>query len=473
MDTRRPIEKNEWESTISVEVEKRVFDDFSENTASDVILIFTNGSRLSERTVQRKVIKEKKLVLGFADGRFYPIRRTQATETTATIEPKMSVEKVVHRRIISSETREDGCKLRMACNKEEVEAGARYTLTCEIEYPCGSRYEEIRSYEMELMSRMHEQFGSVRVAPDKMTLNEIFSCTVPKVQIWTCFNQYRPYLWAYKWNGVKAKFMCVNGHAYVWPDANEIYTQPCSGDLSAVEHMCLQVELMEDRIVIVEVIAASYGSKIYSVEPMTNVAILSHLNATLGASSAGDVGEKPLVVQTFYDTRLPKRLPDDREDSDGFIVVQGELTIKWKAPTVDVKCVGPHRFMVGSVDANTVMDLPELDEEGRETVAGVEGCIYEMASNFKILRRRTDRITCSTNKEYKLFLESCKLIDPVAAGEHESRASGTDELYFFMDGFEPTEDTCTEWDTIKEWDLSQEFDRLTAMRVLGEREKIS
>lgn len=471
MDTGRPSAMTEWESTVSVAVEKRVFDDYAENTVSDVIFIFTNGSRVSLRTVQRKVVHEKKLVLGFANGRFYPIRRTRATELTAYIEPTMSVEKVVHRRIISAETRGDGSKMRMACNKEEVESGVRYTLTCEVEYSYKSGYDDIVRYEKELMGRMHEQFGSVRVAPDKMTLNEIFSCIVPKVQMWHCFDPLRDYVWAYKWNGVKAKFMCVSGHAYIWPDAGEIYTRPCSGDLSGVEHMCLQVELMDDRVVIVEVIAASYDSKIYSVEPMTNVAILNHLNATLSAS-AGTVGEKPLVVQKFYSTRLPRRLPDDYEDSDGFIIVQKELTIKWKAPTVDVKCVGPYRYTVGSGDTNTVMNLPELDEEGRETAAGVVGRIYEMASNFKILRRRTDRITCSTNLEYRIFLESCKLIDPVVTGAHESRTRGTNEPYCFADVIEQIDDGEAEngRDPVRERDLMKKYHRIRA--VSDEHENI-
>lgn len=433
MDTRLESGTIECESTVSVDIDKRLYDSLgSENadTASDVILIFADGSRLSQRTVQRKVFTEKKLILGFANGRFYPIRRTRATECTTHIEPTLSVEKAVHRRIIAIETRDDGYKLRVACNKEEVEDGVRYTLTCEAEYPEPrwgggeiKSFKLVRSYEADLMSIMHERFGSVRVAPDKLTLNEIFSCSVPKVQVWNLFDAQRAYAWAYKWNGVKAKFMFVNGHAYIWPDANEIYTKPCSGDLSIIEHMCLQVELMDDKIVIVEVIAASYSSKIYTVEPLTNVAMLGHLKAALSASAVS-VGEKRLVVQTFYITPLPARLPD-HPDYDGFIIVQHELLIKWKAPTVDVKCVGPYRYTVGSGDRNTVMNLPEVDGEGRETVAGVEGRIYEMASNFKILRHRTDRITCSTDREYKLFLESCKQIDPLITREHESGSDGT------------------------------------------------
>lgn len=408
----------EWESTITVHIDKCVYDAVlkKKNTtgtrgiASDVILIFANGCRLSSRTVQRKVVTEKKHVLGYSNGRFYPIRRTRATEETTDIDPTLSIEKAVHRLIVygDDDDDEDCCKLRLAYNKEEIEDGVRYTLTCEAEYPHTSTYDQIVQYEQRLVQKMSPH---IQVTPDKLTLGEMFSCVVPKVQMWNCFNPQSRYLWAYKWNGVKAKFMCVNGYAYVWPDASEIYTQPYRGDLTFMERMCLQVELMDDRIVIVEVIAAAYYEEIYTAEPLTNVEILRRLNAVL-TESAVTVGDKRLTVQTFYNTYLPKHFDD--AVYDGFIIVQQDLTIKWKPPTVDVKCIGPYEYTVGSNDQTVIIQLPKPDGfNNQDEIVGVEGCIYEMSSNFKILRRRVDRMTCSTSKEYEAFLESIKLINPM------------------------------------------------------------
>lgn len=400
----------EWESTITIHIDKCEYEAVLEkkNIASDVILIFANGSRLSSRTVQRKVVTEKKHVLGYSNGRFYPIRRTKATEETTNIDPTLSIQKAVHRLIVYDDEH-DRCKMRLAYNKEEIEDGVRYTLTCEAEYPHTSTYDQIVEYEQRLVQKMSPYFNRIQVTPDKLTLGEIFSCVVPKVQMWNCFNPQKRYLWAYKWNGVKAKFMCVNGHAYIWPDASEIYTEAYRGDLTFMERMCLQVELMDDNIVIVEVIAAAYYEDIYTTEPLTNAEVLRHLHAVLTESEV-TVGDKRLTVQTFYNTYLPKHFDDSKYD--GFIIVQEDLTIKWKPPTIDVKCIGPYKYMVGSTNQTTIIQLPgpgELDDD----IVGVKGCIYEMSSNFKILRHRVDRMTCSTTKEYHAFLESIKLINPV------------------------------------------------------------
>lgn len=405
----------EWESTITIRIDRCEYEAVleKENTASDVILIFTNGSRLSSRTVQRKVVTEKKHVLGYSNGRFYPIRRTKATEETTDIDPTLSIQKAVHRLVVYDDDDDDddtveqgGCNLRLAYNKEEIEDGVRYTLTCEAEYPHTSTYDQIVEYEQRLVQKMSPHFNRV---PDKLTLGEIFSCVVPKVQMWNCFNPHKRYLWAYKWNGVKAKFMCVNGHAYIWPDASEIYTETYRGDLTFMKHMCLQVELMDDRIVIVEVIAAAYYEEIYSTEPLTNVEVLRHLHSLLTESEV-TVGDKRLTVQTFYNTYLPKHF--DESKYDGFIIVQEDLTIKWKPPTIDVKCVGPYKYMVGSTNQTAIIQLPEPGELD-DDIVGVKGRIYEMSSNFKILRQRVDRTTCSTTKEYQAFLDSIKLIDPM------------------------------------------------------------
>lgn len=433
-DSQQPTHNKaiEWESTITVRVDKSVYDAVLEkkNTtgtrgiACDVILIFTNGSRLSSRTVQRKVVTEKKHVLGYLNGQFYPIRRTRATEETTNIDPTLSIEKAVHRLIVQYDDyteedklrlayhdddakNDDRCKLRLAYNKEEIENGVRYTLTCEAEYSHASTYDQLIEYEERLMRKISSHFDRIQVTPDKLTLGEMFSCVMPKVQMWNCFNPQKRYLWAYKWNGVKAKFMCIDGHVYIWPDASEITTHPCHGNLTSMKRMCLQVELMEDRIVIVEVVAAAYYEEIYTVEPLTNVAILRHLNAAL-TESAVTIGNKPLTVQTFYNTYLPERF--DETKHDGFIIVQEDLTIKWKPPTVDVKCVGPHEYTVGSKNQAVIIRLPTPIDDDRNEIEGEKGRVYEMSSNFKILRRRTDRMTCSTTKEYQAFLESIKLI---------------------------------------------------------------
>lgn len=395
----------EWESTISLGVEKSVYDAYRDGGAAgrrlpcDVIFFFADGSRLSRRTAQRKVVVDSRRVLGFRDGRYYPVRRTRATETTIALDGTQAVVKAVHRLIYFCD---DGA--RIAYDKEETENGVRYRLTGETEYPPTSSYEHIVERERALMRRVADRVGAV--TPDRLTLSEIFSCVAPKVQTWTCFDPRRRFRWAFKWNGMKAKLIYLNGLVYVWPDAGEIRTCRYAGDLTCVERMCLQVELMDDRVVVVEVIAVAFHGKIYTSEPSTNVAILDHLAGTLPADATVD--GQPLVVQKFHGPPLPKHFDDSGHD--GFIIVQGELTIKWKPPTVDVKCTGPCEYTVGSENRTVIINLPRLDSDTEE-LEGIKGCIYEMSSNYRILRRRVDRLTCSTTREYTVFLESVRLLN--------------------------------------------------------------
>nr|AHW98259.1 LEF-4 [Nilaparvata lugens endogenous nudivirus] len=138
---------------------------------------------------------------------------------------------------------------------------------------------------MDIMS----DYNSKLFLPD-LSLQKIFSCVVPKVQMWNCFDDNQKFLWAYKWNGIKAEFMCIGENAYIWPDAGEIYTDTCTvldktsgaGDnpLTLIRNMCI-VELMPDSIIIVEVVAISYFDTVNNPEPIINVRILNFLCSIL------------------------------------------------------------------------------------------------------------------------------------------------------------------------------------------------
>lgn len=92
---------------------------------------------------------------------------------------------------------------------------------------------------------------------------------------------------------------------------------------------------------------------------------------------------------------MPEYQPND--NYDGFILVQNNMVIKWKMPTVDVKCVSKRLYSVADKTF-------ELDREGEKDA------IYEISPNYKIIRKRIDRITSSTEQEYAMFIESMKML---------------------------------------------------------------
>nr|AJZ73110.1 Lef-4 [Venturia canescens] len=383
---------HEWESSITIKIDKTQYEskrngNDNAKRLEDVILIFTNGTRLSSRTMEKKITLQKKRVVGFYENCIYPIVRSQASEETVAID-ELNVQKTIHRVLT---LQGDSC--RVSYNKIETENGTKYTFACEIEYAPNTDYTRILEHEKHLMSLVNEH--GITVSYEKLSLEQTFSCIVPKVQMWNCFNPAGEYLWAYKWNGVKAKFLCIDSNAYVWPDAGQVTTERCTGDVSSIQRICMQVELTDRDIVIVEIVAASFDGNIHTSEPLTNVALLKLLAQRLTGRIT--VGTRQLRVQTFHNSQLPSSF--NKELYDGFIIVQDDLILKWKAPTIDVKCIAPNEYTVAD---NKMIHLPEV---------GVVGAIYELSSNLKLLRKRTDRLAPSTARELEVFLESVTLLN--------------------------------------------------------------
>ncbi|XP_039301035.1 uncharacterized protein LOC120356207 [Nilaparvata lugens] len=453
---------------------------------TDIILSFANGVRVAERVVQRKVTNQRRCVLGIDDAVIYPIVRTQSTETTVGLASIdfMQLTKITTRIVLPSkilrtinensyycgvsedEDEDDNDKrptqqltaayprIRKSVNEDRTDHGTKYTLECEIEYEPDTNYATVLMHEDTLMDIMSDYKS--KLVPDLLSLQKIFSCVVPKVQMWNCFDDNQTFLWAYKWNGIKAKFMCIGENAYIWPDAGEIYTDTCTvldktsgaGDnpLTLIRNMCMQVELMPDSIIIVEVVAISYFDTVHNPEPLINVRILNFLRSILYTRAGTPritIGEKHLKVQTFHRGQLPKTY--DTSCYDGLIIVQNDLLIKWKCPTIDMRYVGPgNRFSVAEKfitlpDSSFILDegtdtkndnrfsvaekfitLPDssfiLDEDTdtKNNTSRIEpqlNAIYEVASNLKILRLRTDRRAASTEHEYRVFEKSLKLLN--------------------------------------------------------------
>lgn len=386
----------EWESTIQIPITESKYNlQKKTNCRSDVIFLFDNGARLSQRMMQEKTTLTTRNLMGFYKEQCFPIIRTTAVEKTINIPPMLKISRAIHRIITFNDER----GLRVSYNKEECDDGVKYNIEVEVEYAVDSTYDDIITAERNLMALVYQnEFVPVKTI---MSLGDIFSYVMSKVQMWHCFDLNQPYQWAYKWNGIKAKMIVMdhikNQHnlAYLCPDANPISTQKCHGEnLSMVYNMCLLVEIMDERVVIIEVIGSSYGTERYTTEPITNIRLLKYLHANLKSAYVGD---KPLCVQQFYETTLPKTYDDTVYD--GFIIVQNNLIIKWKLPTVDVKCIAPYTYTV----ANKTIHLPQHK--------GSIGSIYELSNNNVILRERTDRIASSSEHEYALFLKSVKLLN--------------------------------------------------------------
>lgn len=378
----------EWESTINVPIEADEYDTVSAGSIADVIFLFDNGIRLSNNRIEKKTI-DRQYIFGYLDGYKFPIIRSQATECLAPIPKHATITRTTNRKIVWHDN------VRVAYNCTENDSIRRYSVSYEIEYPVDTEVEEIRRLE-DILMQLARTKGHIPKA-NLNTLESVAPCISSKVEMWHVFQNTPNYKWAYKWNGVRAKLLlCEDSNlVYLSKTASKIETSRIYGtNIDILRDMCVSVEIMEDRIVIIEVLGSKFKDKAYRTEVSTNLRILVDLDKKLGDDIR--IKDTPLRVQKFYDA--PKPVEFNRELYDGFIIIENDTIIKWKVPTVDVKCIGPYKYIVGD---NTILQLREH---------GIKGKVYEISPTYEILRMRCDRLNESNENEYQVYLKSVELL---------------------------------------------------------------
>lgn len=396
----------EYESTISIKITEEQFlkfqQQYQDSYCTDLILIFDSGLRVSNLTYQLKHTFEKKYIVGSYCSTLYPILRTRSVEKLQDISPttlfipEKTITRFIYKQIVysSNKKKEFSYKLRYSIDYEVTKYGSQYKLHCEIEYPPKSHYLNICKYENILMQFLYEQ-NIKEIQYDELTLSDIFSCVIPKIQLWNCFDDKEPYQWAYKHNGIKAKLYISHDTVYIWPDTQEITV--CSIDKylkRVLSNLCIQIEILEEYIVIVEIIAFRYDDNIFYTEPLTNIMILDYLYKLFENKNLF-INKKPVKIQKYYSTQLPVEY--DKKFYDGFVIAQNDMLIKWKIPTIDVQCLDGHEYFV----ANKTIKLAKY---------GIKNAIYEIMPDGTVLRLRTDRLLCSGENEFDVFVKSIRLL---------------------------------------------------------------
>lgn len=378
----------EYESSISINVTKEIFEE-SVAVTNDVILIFADNSRLSQRQMQIKTTTDKTFILAQYSDKMFPIIRTKSNEVLTTLST-IDVVRTTFRKILYQSD-----NFRISMNKDEAEYGVRYLFCGEVEYTENTTYDNIVKLEEMLMSHMKNYHSFIKFEP--LTLQDLFMCTAPKIQNFAIANLNEPFFWAYKWNGVKAKMIYCNKTLSFWPDSQDVQIEEIELPLN-IDYMCLQVEIMDDRIVIVELIASSYDGNIFTTEPRTNLKFLSRIQNELKNKEIR-INDRKLMVQRYYSNPLPPSY--DQSLHDGFIISQNDLLIKWKAPTIDVKWTQlPDKKFYFVVDTKHIIQgikIPPAFEEPKLNA------IYEIDAMKMILRERSDRIAPSTMDEYMMY----------------------------------------------------------------------
>lgn len=371
--------------------------------------------RLSGRKFEEKVTTSCENILGIYENKLFPITRTNAIETLTQIPTILIPYKVRSRKFIFID--DDTDKIRISCITDETEMGIKYKISAEIEY-CSTEYGDFLISENKLMGHLYDILDEVYSHPSSdllfsnffsfntLSLQDIFACIPPKLQMWHCFDPSNCYLWAYKWDGIKAKAVVEGDTIRLWPDAQDVSIKRCTGSgLSVLNNLCLQIEIMENQYILTDLIAISYCNKIYSSESLSNVLFLHY---ALSILKDVKIDGKPLVVQQYYNPPMAKTYNTDLYD--GFVIAQKSLLIKWKLPTIDAKCISSVATRNGKIKSTFVVGDNNTINITHNYVLVTDGCICEITADDKILRIRHDRTTYSTQQEWGVFIESVKLL---------------------------------------------------------------
>lgn len=390
----------EWESSIKIYIKKKQFDDLLKKIniiATDSIIYFTDNTRLAHRLYQKKILKKKEYILLYHKKNFFPIKRSISEEDLL---PRPNMESLVVKNAISRNILYQDSFVRVNLDVERTDIGNKYCLCSEIEYEEDSSYSTIRLQETKLVSfffKFLQEKNLINLLTlDNLTTNDIFESVPNKMSMWYNLQKNEKKYWAYKWNGVKAK-MCSSDFGKkitLWEDIKNIIEIQCTElykRLPFLNNLCIQLEHVNDYYVLTEILSAKFNSRFYMIEPLTNIKLL-YLIKKKWDDSIELLPNKRLYVQEYFDTEIPNSY--DESKFDGFIVIQNEKILKYKIPTIDMKCIKGNLYSVSSKKFT-------LDFEG------ISGKIYEVSSTFKVLRLRKDRISSGSDKEYEEFVKGC------------------------------------------------------------------
>lgn len=339
--------KKENESSIKIFINKETFEKYKGKI--DLICIFQNGCRLSERNYEKKETIEERLIFSSYEKYLVPIKRTKSIEYSTTITNTLII-KTTYRKIIYQES-----NFRISLNKIESNDGIYYTCAGETEYDENESYENVLKFEYFLMHLMKEwlQF----IVYDTLSNESIYMFFSPKIQPIIFANFKDSFYWAYKWNGIKGKLLNLNDKFILAPDLQDIQIIDFPHKIfKNFKNVCIQVELLDDYIIIVELLGAMYDKKIYSTEPNSNMKFLNELINLIGNEKifidVKDINQnivrRELLIQKYYNSN-ENELPETINNNfyDGFIINKENISYKIKLPTFDAKYLGKNEFQVG------------------------------------------------------------------------------------------------------------------------------
>lgn len=392
----------EIESTFKNQTTRDEFDAFvGEHSTA---LIFHRGIRVRDR-VEVKQIKLYKNILKSHRGRMIPIIRTVAEERLCDLNFDLDLYEI---QIIKRKYYPDGTRESMI----QYVSSNKYVKAYEIEYDKSdtdveiqdNEYQATFSKECKFYDKEQSMLNHIteNITPDIPNNENIINCIPTKLQLTYHFDPEKPYKYMMKWDGYKAKAVFYDDRFMLYGDMKDIKVFPLTDDqrkkVARLTNYILQVEVIEkiNMIIFVDIIGCVFQKTMY----YTDIDDLEDSLKYMSCVKSMKLDNYKLYVQKVINGSLPSTISNF---SDGYIIIQNNMLIKWKIPTFDAQCNGGYNYII-----------PEPSVAFVYTVPGVFGQIYEFGykdGGVFLIRSRNDRAFASTTDEYLGYLEAVEQIE--------------------------------------------------------------
>lgn len=448
----------EFESSIQIAILKSLYDRIRSkyNHVGEMSLVvhYPDGCRIAHHRCQRKVVVHKTNVLKIhvdknkpaQQALFLCLTRKHSKEYPAPVPQNASMApNLIITRTILYETQCKNYNIRIAieCHAPSNNKSGTYFLASEIEYDelyYNNSYVKLPRMESILIDKLLELYGDEIYSIDfslnfcKISMPNMIHIPSRKFSNLTTYSKNDSEMYTYKYDGHKGKLVLDAGSnkGKFYDDLHNMCEVTYPSELEFLAGIILQVEIMRPyklleettqtpslelieyckypTLFIVDIIGIYRGntqrSNLFVPEPANVLELFEHLNFNckrpFNLVQLGDLGTYKLLTQyplRCQYTELNRYIEmQNREYTDGMLIIKGNRIYKHKIPTIDVRALKGYLYLddsVGSICKGVYENL-------------IEGAIYEVApfnKKFAILRRRLDRVYTSTKEEFEQFKE--------------------------------------------------------------------
>lgn len=358
-----------------------------------IVVYYENDIRVSKGVQQLKQISHKDTYLKWHKNIFLPCTYTIATETNTDYDLYLSNIKKIITRFTVYEQR----AVRIALDYEN----GRFFLSGETEDT--TMADEFYDIYVHFMKQFQVD-SDISHNFDSFILSSYNGITSRRFENYNVGDEINCLAVKYKYDGYKTKMVVVSERqAYYFASAVKILERIAIPEiLGKYKNFVFQLETMQDKLIITDVIGVYINRILYAPAPMDTLSFLKYL-------CLNDRDYRIDVSGSVYGLYTQHEMSDrgPLDCYDGYIFVTAHREYKVKLPTVDLHLIKKFFYAYDGDKKKHVSDFQyDYDDGIYEVMRHPRD--YDNAYRFIVLRQRFDRHYPCSQLEYDKFTESNK-----------------------------------------------------------------